>query len=207
MQQKSALKKSELWVNRLNSVNRLVTRLEFDRLEPRDSYFSADNSSLYEDSRSKRGFSAAPHTHLRLQQLHTRTHPPPLWRSVWTANTRRRNSAARSLHTTQGAHLVQAADFLRRVDDLPAAGALGVHPPQLPAGSPPLGERAEQLPVCATDSPASSRWDAPKAATPSTYPGKGARCGGGSAPCSPAQRASVRTEGCLMLRWEKASGA
>lgn len=29
------------------------------------------------------------------------------------------------------AHLVQAADFLRRVDDLPAAGARGVHPADL----------------------------------------------------------------------------
>lgn len=130
----------------------------------------------------------------------THSHPPPLGRSVWTAHsTRRRNSAGRSLHTTQGAHLVQAADFLRRVDDLPATGALRVHPPQLPAGSPPLGKRAEQLPVSATDTPASSRWDAPKAATPSTYPGKGARCGEGAG--------SVRTEGCLMLRWKQASGA
>lgn len=37
----------------------------------------------------------------------------------------------RSFLSEQSAHLVQAADFLRRVDDLPAAGALRVHPPNL----------------------------------------------------------------------------
>lgn len=41
------------------------------------------------------------------------------------------------LSVSKSAHLVKTADFLRRVDDLPTAGTLGVHPPNLlcdPAG-------------------------------------------------------------------------
>lgn len=66
--------KSELWVDRLNSANRLVNRLEFDRLEPNDSPFLEITRcfmKVHDDF-------SAPHTHLRLQQVHTRSHPPPL---------------------------------------------------------------------------------------------------------------------------------
>lgn len=64
--------------------------------------------------------------------------------------------------TLQSAHLVQAAHFLRRVDDLPTAGTLRVHPPNL-RGAPTA--TVHSLPrgvvnVVRTESPTSPRWAA-----------------------------------------------
>lgn len=64
------------------------------------------------------------HTHLRLRQVHRS--PPPL--SLCRGGER---TASREKLRGSSTHLVQAADFLRRVDDLPAAGTLGVHPQRL----------------------------------------------------------------------------
>lgn len=78
------------------------------------------------------------------------SHPPVLLttsHSLWSApslnsDVRQFYGFIRPLHSIceewmdvlfclQSAHLVQAADFLRRVDDLPAAGARRVHPQNL----------------------------------------------------------------------------
>lgn len=72
--------------------------------------------------------------------------------------------------TLQSAHLVQAAHFLRRVDDLPTAGTLRVHPPNL-RGAPTA--TVHSLPrgvvnVVRTESPTSPRWAALQLATPWT---------------------------------------